>query len=88
MDEGERVDPVEQFRKQEVIYGRADQEISLIVEQLISHLKKHKPKWADVIICRFLVGLTIEETAQYLDIAPATVKNHSKKAIEYAGKFL
>ncbi len=50
----------------------ADELIAL--DAALKHLKEINPRQCDVVECRFFAGLTIEETASVLSIAPATVK--------------
>ena len=46
------------------------------LDEALEALAGIAPEKAKVIELRFFGGLTIEETAEYLDIAPATVKRH------------
>ncbi|WP_456446143.1 ECF-type sigma factor [Thiolapillus sp.] len=51
---------------------RGDELIEL--DNALTELSKEKPRLVDVVVCRFFGGLNIEETAQSLNISPATVK--------------
>jgi RNA polymerase sigma factor (TIGR02999 family) len=46
----------------------------LAVEDALSALARRDPQQARIVELRFFGGLTIEETAEALDISPATVK--------------
>jgi RNA polymerase sigma factor (TIGR02999 family) len=58
----------------DVAVGTSSEDIIAISEAL-DELEKYEPRIADVVRLRFFVGFTIEETAEKLDISPATVKN-------------
>jgi RNA polymerase sigma factor (TIGR02999 family) len=45
----------------------------LAVHQALKRLEKRDERQARVVECRFFGGLTIDETAETLDISPATV---------------
>jgi len=47
----------------------------LAISEALDELEKHEPRIADVVRLRFFVGFTIEETAEKLEISPATVKS-------------
>ncbi len=51
---------------------RAEEMIAL--DDALNRLAARDPRQARVIECRFFAGMSIEETAEALDIAPATVK--------------
>jgi RNA polymerase sigma factor (TIGR02999 family) len=51
---------------------RGDELIEL--DNALNELNKENPRLVDVVVCRFFGGLNIEETAQSLNISPATVK--------------
>lgn len=46
---------------------------ALELHQVLETLESERPRWCRIIECRFFGGMTIEETAQALDISPATV---------------
>jgi RNA polymerase sigma factor (TIGR02999 family) len=46
------------------------------LDEALSALERVAPARARVVELRYFGGLSIEETGQYLDIAPATVKRH------------
>ncbi len=46
----------------------------LALDEALKILKKHNERQHSVVECRFFGGLSVEETAQALDISPATVK--------------
>lgn len=46
----------------------------LALDDALTHLESENPRWAQVVECRFFAGLEIDETAEALDISPATVK--------------
>ncbi len=51
---------------------RSDELIEL--DNALDELGRENPRLVDVVVCRFFGGLSIEETAESLDISPATVK--------------
>jgi len=46
----------------------------LELDENLTRFEQHHPRKAQVVKLRYFVGMTIEETAQALDISPATVK--------------
>jgi RNA polymerase sigma factor (TIGR02999 family) len=50
------------------------QDEGLALHRALAGLKLREPRQAKVVHLRFLVGMTVEETAEELDIAPATVR--------------
>lgn len=46
----------------------------LALDENLTRFEKHHPRKAEVVKLRYFVGMTIEETAEALDISPATVK--------------
>lgn len=46
----------------------------LALDEALSELERENPRWARVVECRFFAGLDVAETAEALDISPATVK--------------
>ena len=46
----------------------------LSLDAALSRLERHHPRPAQVVECRFFGGLTVEETAQALDLSTRTVK--------------
>ena len=65
----ERVELQDQF----AVSPERLEEVSLIDEAL-ERLEKKNPRQARVVELRYFGGLSIEETAQVLDVSPATVK--------------
>jgi RNA polymerase sigma factor (TIGR02999 family) len=52
----------------------ADQVDVLALHDALSKLAKLDPRQSEIVEMRFFAGLTVEEIAEVLDIAPATVK--------------
>lgn len=52
---------------------RADE--LLVLDSAMDELKQRDARQHDVVMLRYFAGLTIEQTAQALDVSPATVKN-------------
>lgn len=50
------------------------------LDQALLKLQEIEPRLCQIVECRYFGGLTIEETAQALDISPATVKRDWKLA--------
>jgi DNA-directed RNA polymerase specialized sigma24 family protein len=50
---------------------------SLVLEQMLRRLEEFSPPACRVIEARFFGGLTVEETAAFLHLSPATVKRHA-----------
>ena len=46
----------------------------LVLDEALTRLAAAEPRWAQVVELRFFTGLGIEETAEALEISPATVK--------------
>jgi RNA polymerase sigma factor (TIGR02999 family) len=57
-----------------IVAVESSSEDILAISEALDELEKHEPRIADVVRLRFFVGFTIEETAEKLDISPATVK--------------
>lgn len=49
-------------------------EIVLVLEESLGRLEEENPRHARIVECRFLAGMTVEETASALDLSSATVK--------------
>ena len=49
-----------------------DEEL-LVLDEALSRLEKHDKEMSDVLKLRFFVGLTVQETAEMLNIAPRTI---------------
>ena len=47
----------------------------LAIDQALTRLEQLDPAKARVVLLRYFAGLTIEETADAMDVSPATVKN-------------
>ena len=50
------------------------------VDDALKRLEKLRPRWVQVVECRYFAGLNIEETAEFLDISHGTVSNDWKMA--------
>lgn len=46
----------------------------LALDEALERLRESDTRLADVVDCRFFGGLTVQETAEALDVSPATVK--------------
>jgi len=46
---------------------------ALGLHQALEELEADRPRWCRIVECRFFGGMSIEETAQALDVSPATV---------------
>lgn len=57
-----------------------DQLDYLAVDDALTELEDYNPRWYDVVKFRFLLGRTIEETAELLSIATSTVTEDWKKS--------
>ena len=44
------------------------------LDQALSELTDHNARWGEIVHLRFFLGLTIKQTAEMLQISPATVK--------------
>jgi RNA polymerase sigma factor (TIGR02999 family) len=59
----------------EAIQGHSPQSIDLLVlDEALNRLAALDPKQAEIVELRYFGGLTVEETASVMEIAPATVK--------------
>jgi len=47
----------------------------LDIDQALEKLAQERPRWVQVVECRYFSGLTIEETAAALNLAESTVSN-------------
>ncbi|MDX1440044.1 MAG: sigma-70 family RNA polymerase sigma factor [Rubricoccaceae bacterium] len=47
----------------------------LEVDDALTRLAEDRPRWVQVVECRYFAGLNIEETAEVLDVSHATVSN-------------
>ncbi len=55
--------------------GASNQNEALIdLDECLSRLERESPRHARIVECRFFAGMTIRETADALDLSPATVK--------------
>jgi RNA polymerase sigma factor (TIGR02999 family) len=52
----------------------ARSEAIIAVEESLRRLERHDPMHGRIVECRFFGGMTIEDTAEALEISPATVK--------------
>lgn len=52
----------------------------LLLNTALDRLKDRDPRLARIVECRFFGGLTVEETAEALDLSPATVKRGFNEA--------
>jgi RNA polymerase sigma factor (TIGR02999 family) len=46
----------------------------LALDEALSNLEEHEPRLARIVECRCFGGLTVDETAEALEVSPATVK--------------
>lgn len=65
---------------------KADELVRL--EEALSVLEKMEPRLGKVVECRYFAGYNIEETAEILDISPATVKRDWASARAWLYSFL
>jgi RNA polymerase sigma factor (TIGR02999 family) len=49
-------------------------EALIALDSALVRLEEHNPRQRSVVECRFFAGMTIEDTAEALDLSPATVK--------------
>ncbi len=61
---------------------RADPSLTdlVAVDEALTRLEQTDPRKAQVVTLRYFAGLSVEETANALDLSPATVKNEWKFA--------
>jgi RNA polymerase sigma factor (TIGR02999 family) len=45
----------------------------LALDEALNHLAKQRPRHAEVVLYRFFLGLTVEETAELVGVSPRTV---------------
>lgn len=50
------------------------------LDDALTRLESERPRWVKVVECRYFAGLSIEETAAYLDISHGTVSNDWRMA--------
>jgi RNA polymerase sigma factor (TIGR02999 family) len=50
------------------------------VDDALKRLEEIRPRWVQVVECRYFAGLNIEETAEFLGISHGTVSNDWKMA--------
>ena len=50
------------------------------LDDALTRLEAERPRWVKVVECRYFAGLSIEETAAYLDISHGTVSNDWRMA--------
>jgi RNA polymerase sigma factor (TIGR02999 family) len=61
----------------EALIGGEDRSIDLLaLDEALERLAAIDPEQARLVELRFFGGLTVEETADAMDISPATVKRH------------
>ena len=56
--------------------GEQDPETILVVDEAIQQLKKEDPKLGELVHLRFFAGLSIEQTAEVMEISPRSVARH------------
>jgi RNA polymerase sigma factor (TIGR02999 family) len=64
----------------EVAMSEEDAEAVLILEEALGQLEEKNPRAARGVECRFFAGMTIEETAEALEVSTATVSRDWKQA--------
>lgn len=47
----------------------------LVIDRALERLAEERPRWVRVVECRYFAGLTLEETAEALEVSHATVSN-------------
>lgn len=67
----------------EVADRRALFEVAVHVELLLDRLEVNSPRAADVVRLRYLLGLTLEETAQFLGVTVRSVQRDWAQAREW-----
>ena len=70
---GETAVPLDELEGAAVVVDRHADELSALDEAL-ERLAEFSPRLSQVVECRFFVGLSIEETADALDLSVSTVK--------------
>ncbi len=55
--------------------GDVSMEHLIEIDDALSRLEEIRPRWVQVVECRYFAGLNIEETAAYLGISHGTVSN-------------
>jgi len=63
-----------------------DPERLIVLDEVLNRLEAFAPRQARVVECRFFAGLSVEETAQALDISEPTVKRDWKAARAWLSK--
>lgn len=72
---GERVELTESFPEDGVSLDQV-----LEIDDALSRLAEERPRWVKVVECRYFAGLTLEETAEALEVSHATVSNDWRMA--------
>jgi RNA polymerase sigma factor (TIGR02999 family) len=65
---------------EELSAGNTDIDTILVLDESLKRLEKLDDRLSKIVEYRFFAGLTIEETAEVLDISPATVKRDWRTA--------
>jgi RNA polymerase sigma factor (TIGR02999 family) len=60
--------------EESMLVAAGQEEEVLALHEALSALERLEPRLARVVECRYFAGLSIEETAEALDVSPATVK--------------
>lgn len=55
----------------------------LALEEALRELARHSPRMERVVECRFFGGMTVEETADVLNVSPRTVEREWRRARAY-----
>lgn len=58
------------------------------LEAAIAQLEAHNPRWSEIVRLRFLAELTIDQTAEVMDVSPALVKKDWRFARAWLGRAL
>ena len=66
-------------------FGEGAAEDVLALHAALGQLELEHPRWVRVVECRFFSGLSVDETAEVLDISPATVKRDWSHARAWLG---
>lgn len=56
-----------------MVVAEQRQESVLALDEALHRLAQIEPRWSRVVECRFFAGMSIQETAEALEISPATV---------------
>ena len=69
---GQVIESLDQSDAMAVAYERSDELVAL--DEALDRLQAMNARQARIVECRFFGGMSVEETAEALDVSPATVK--------------